>query len=171
MQADVKKIGVLFVCLGNICRSPSAHGVFRHLVSARGLDGQVHCDSAGTGDWHVGNSPDARATAEALKRGYDISDLRARRVCEEDFSRFDYLLAMDSSNLNNLRALCPDDASPHIELFLRYATHIDANHTLEVPDPYYRGDEGFSAVLSLVEDASAGLLDALIERHPQLMTP
>src|SRR5690606_657515 len=101
------KVSVLFVCLGNICRSPTAHAVFNHKVQQRGLEHLIHVDSCGTGDWHVGLPADQRSSAAALQRGYDLSPLRARQVAAIDFERFDYILAMDSENLGNLRALCP----------------------------------------------------------------
>ena len=146
---------VLFVCLGNICRSPTAHGVFEHLVSQRGLAESIRVDSCGTGGWHVGEPPDARATAEAGKRGYDLSSLRARQVQPEDFRRFDYILAMDHTNLADLQGMCPADYDGHLGLFLGFAGRADTD---EVPDPYYGGREGFGHVLDLVEMASEGLL-------------
>lgn len=146
---------VLFVCLGNICRSPTAHGVFQSLLRARGLEREIEVDSCGTGDWHIGHAPDKRASAEALGRGYDLSDLRARQVQLSDFEDFDYILAMDRQNLADLQAMCPADFSGHLGLFLPFdpAASVD-----EVPDPYYGGDEGFTRVLDMVEAASEGLL-------------
>ncbi len=146
---------MLFVCLGNICRSPTAHGVFEELVRRRGLAGSIRVDSCGTGAWHVGEPPDARATAEADKRGYDLSSLRARQVHPEDFRRFDYILAMDHTNLADLQGMCPADYDGHLGLFLGFAGQAGPD---EVPDPYYGGREGFSHVLDLVEMASEGLL-------------
>ena len=148
-------IRVLFVCLGNICRSPTAHGVFAQKVSDAGLAGLVEVDSCGTGDWHVGNAPDRRATAEALRRGYDLSTQRARQVATADFERFDYILAMDRMNMRDLEALRPHDFSGHLGLFLGFAPAASED---EVPDPYYGGDDGFGHVLDLVELASDGLL-------------
>jgi protein-tyrosine phosphatase len=159
------KPGVLFVCLGNICRSPTAHGVFRNLLLKHGLQNKVRVDSAGTGNWHVGRPPDKRAIDAAVSQGYDISDLRARRVDIEDFQKFDYLLAMDWSNLNHLQTLCPEKLNPHIGLFLDYLGKGDGH---EVPDPYYGGISGFADVLDMVEKASMGLLKSMRERYPDL---
>ncbi|WP_044875094.1 low molecular weight protein-tyrosine-phosphatase [Pseudomonas sp. LFM046] len=145
---------VLFVCLGNICRSPTAEGVFLHKLREAGLDALVQVDSAGTGDWHVGKAPDARTRVAAQRRGYDLSQLRARQVAVEDFGRFDLILAMDESNLANLRRLRPAGAAAELDLFLRrYQLALD-----EVPDPYYGGEEGFEAVLDLVEQACDALI-------------
>ena len=149
---------VLFVCLGNICRSPTAHAVFESLVQEAGLQAQIQVDSAGTGDWHIGHAPDRRASAAAAQRGYDMHALRARQVCREDFVRFDYILAMDESNLADIRALVPASCCAEIKLFLDYSTAFKER---EVPDPYYGGDEGFEHVLDLVEDASRQLLRIL----------
>ncbi len=149
---------VLFVCLGNICRSPTAHGIFAAQVDAAGLADSIAVDSCGTGAWHVGEPPDARATATARQRGYDLAPLRARQFEVADFQRFDVILAMDRSNLSHLEALRPEDYTGTLSLFLDY--HPAAS-TREVPDPYYGGDGGFEEVLDLVEAASAGLLEAL----------
>lgn len=148
-------VRVLFVCLGNICRSPTAHGVFRAKVREQGLQQRVQIDSCGTGDWHIGHPPDARAAAEAAARGYDIGDLRARQVQATDFRDYDYILAMDEQNLADLRALCPDDYPGYLGLFLPFDP---AASVTEVPDPYYGGEEGFALVLDMVEAASDGLL-------------
>lgn len=145
---------VLFVCLGNICRSPTAEGVFRHKVREAGLEDHIEIDSAGTGDWHVGKSPDARTRAAALRRGYDLSSLRARQVSVADFSRYDLVLAMDDANLRDLKRLRGSNGKAELDLFLRrYELEID-----EVPDPYYGGEDGFEQVLDLVERACDGLL-------------
>ncbi|WP_286694171.1 low molecular weight protein-tyrosine-phosphatase [Spongiibacter sp. UBA1325] len=154
-QAVVKR--VLFVCLGNICRSPTAHGVFLHKVIDAGLQAQIEIDSAGTAAWHTGKSPDERSQAFAARRGYDLSALRARQVCEADFYRFDYILAMDRANMDSLAEIAPNDASATVSLLLNFGSSTIE----EVPDPYYGGDDGFNAVLDLVEDASEGLLQAL----------
>lgn len=156
-------VGVLFVCLGNICRSPTAHGVFQQLLRRRGLERHIRVDSAGTGDWHIGHAPDARASAHAAQRGYDLSALRARQVRPADFAEFDYILAMDAENLRNLRALCPADSRAELALFLDYA---DGAAVREVPDPYYGEADGFDRVLDLVENAAEGLLRTLLARHP-----
>jgi protein-tyrosine phosphatase len=149
---------VLFVCLGNICRSPTAHGVFASLVAQRGLSHAVEVDSCGTGAWHVGEAPDSRATAEAAARGYDLAVLRARQVHARDFGHYDYILAMDHQNLADLQRLCPPDYSGHLGLFLSFAEGVGVE---EVPDPYYGGPQGFAEVLDLVEAASQGLLQTL----------
>ncbi|ERI51550.1 phosphotyrosine protein phosphatase [Pseudomonas sp. EGD-AK9] len=145
---------VLFVCLGNICRSPTAEGVLRHKLRAAGLEDRVQVDSAGTGDWHVGKAPDSRTRIAAQRRGYDLSALRARQVEAADFQRFDLILAMDQSNLRNLQALRPAGAQADLDLYLRrYELALD-----EVPDPYYGGEDGFERVLDLIEQASEALL-------------
>ncbi len=150
---------VLFVCLGNICRSPTAHGVFEGMVAARGLADRIAVDSAGTGDWHIGHPPDARMQAAAQARGYDLAHLRARQVEPEDFLRFDHILAMDEANLRDLEAIRPAGGKAELRLFLDYAP--DA-HCREVPDPYYGGEAGFYEVIDLVEQASEGLLETLL---------
>lgn len=157
-----EKIKVLFVCMGNICRSPTAHGVFRHLVLTQGLAERIEMDSAGTHAYHVGNPPDKRAQATADRRGVDLSDLVARRVEVEDFEDFDYVLAMDQDNLHALREICPTGRRDRLHLFMEFAP---AMKTLEVPDPYYGGPSGFERVFDLVEAASQGLLDDIRRRH------
>ena len=149
---------VLFVCLGNICRSPTAEGVFRAQVEQAGLSHQIEIDSAGTASWHIGKSPDARAQAAAATRGYDLSPLRGRQVAAADFTRFDFVLAMDEENLANLRALCPPEQRHKVRLFLSFSEQWTGQ---EVPDPYYGGAEGFDHVLDMVEDAGRGLLDTI----------
>ncbi len=153
-----KPTRVLFVCLGNICRSPTAHGVFESLLQQRGLSERVQVDSCGTGDWHIGHAPDRRAAKEAGTRGYDLGHLRARQVRTQDFNDFDYILAMDNSNLSDLRAMCPPGFSGHLGLFLPFAGE---GGPLEVPDPYYGEGDGFSLVLDMVEAASEGLLQEI----------
>ncbi|WP_444438284.1 low molecular weight protein-tyrosine-phosphatase [Pseudomonas sp. A6] len=144
---------VLFVCLGNICRSPTAEGVFRHKLREAGLEARVTVDSAGTGDWHVGKAPDARTRVAAMRRGYDLSALRARQVSAADFADFDLILAMDLSNLADLERL-RGGGPAELDLFLRrYAGVLD-----EVPDPYYGGEAGFEQVLDLLETACDALL-------------
>ncbi|MNQ95214.1 Low molecular weight protein-tyrosine-phosphatase YfkJ [compost metagenome] len=151
---------ILFVCLGNICRSPTAEAVLRHKLRELGLEG-VEVDSAGTGDWHVGKPPDSRTRQAAQLRGYDLSALRGRQVCAGDFRRFDLILAMDNSNLEQLRRMSPDGAMAELDLFLRrYDLAPD-----EVPDPYYGGEEGFERVLDLLEQACDGLLRELRGRY------
>ncbi|MBD9606289.1 MULTISPECIES: low molecular weight protein-tyrosine-phosphatase [Pseudomonas] len=141
---------VLFVCLGNICRSPTAEGVLRHKLREAGLADQVEVASAGTGDWHVGKAPDKRSQAAAKLRGYDLSAQRAQQVTRADFATYDLILAMDNSNLRHLKAMQPAKGKAELDLFLRrYQSEVD-----EVPDPYYDGDQGFEQVLDLIERAS-----------------
>ena len=151
-------IRVLFVCLGNICRSPTAHGVMLGLLESEGLSDRVFVDSAGTAGGHIGKKPDPRSQQAALARGVDISDQRARQVSAEDFETFDYVLAMDRSNLEDLKALYVSNGRQGAEpkLFLRAFGRSYDEH--EVPDPYYGGEAGFRHVLDLVEDACDGLL-------------
>ncbi|MGF6489549.1 low molecular weight protein-tyrosine-phosphatase [Pseudomonas frederiksbergensis] len=145
---------VLFVCLGNICRSPTAEGVLRHKLREAGLADQVEVASAGTGDWHVGKAPDKRSQAAAKLRGYDLSAQRARQVSRADFATYDLILAMDNSNLRHLKALQPAKGKAELDLFLRrFQSEID-----EVPDPYHDSDQGFEQVLDLIERASDLLL-------------
>lgn len=150
---------VLFVCLGNICRSPTAHGVFFSRVRQAGLSADIQVDSAGTAAWHVGRPPDSRSQDFARRRGYDLAALRARQVAQSDFFDFDYILAMDQANLDALLALKPAASSAQLRLFLDYAQSTSK----EVPDPYYGGDDGFERVLDLIEDAAEGLL-AMLQR-------
>jgi len=157
-----KKIAVLFVCMGNICRSPTAEAVFRARVAEAGLAHAIQIDSAGTHDYHIGESPDARTQRAAAKRGYDMSALRGRQAEAADFERFDYVLAMDHANLSILQRLRPRDAQSHLSLFLEYARQHDER---EVPDPYYGGADGFERVLDMVEDAAAGLLGHIRKTH------
>lgn len=157
----MKKTSVLFVCMGNICRSPTAEGVFLAHVKRAGLDKAVRVDSAGTHGYHVGAAPDPRAQKAAKARGYDLSGLRARRVAEADFLRHDFILAMDRDNLAMLRDACPKEERHRLSLFLDYAHGFEET---EVPDPYYGGPEGFERVLDLIEDATAGLIAALRQR-------
>lgn len=146
---------VLFVCTGNICRSPTAEGVFRDLVAREGLDGVVAADSAAVAGYHVGEPPDPRSVQAARRRGVDISALRARRVTTGDFADFDLILAMDRGHLRSLRALAPAGAKAEVGMFLAYGEGL---HHDEVPDPYYGEGRGFEDVLDMVETASRGLL-------------
>lgn len=151
---------VLFVCLGNICRSPTAEGIFRHYVEQAGLSDTISIDSAGTADWHIGKTPDPRTQAAAAQRGYDLSGLRGRQAQPEDFSKFDLILAMDKSNLSNLQAIQPADGKAELALYLpRFGISPD-----EVPDPYYGGEDGFELVLDMLEQASQVLLDEIKAR-------
>ncbi|MBU0688393.1 MAG: low molecular weight phosphotyrosine protein phosphatase [Gammaproteobacteria bacterium] len=149
------KVNVLFVCMGNICRSPTAEAVFRHYVDEEGLTDVIHIDSAGTHDYHIGEPPDSRTQRAAKQRGYEMNSLRGRQAEEGDFARFDYVLAMDEANLSILQNLRPRDTQSHLGLFLAFAEH---HKEREVPDPYFGGADGFEHVLDLVEDASRGLL-------------
>lgn len=156
------KVKVLFVCMGNICRSPTAEAVFRRYVEQAELAAHIHIDSAGTHDYHIGAAPDPRTQQAARQRGYDMSKLRGRQVEVADFARFDYVLAMDMANLSILERLCPHDAQSHLGLFLEFAArHVER----EVPDPYYGGADGFERVLDMVEDAAAGLLQHIRRQH------
>jgi protein-tyrosine phosphatase len=146
---------VLFVCTGNICRSPTAEVVFRTRAQRTGVDGRLMIASAGTGDWHVGMPPDRRAVAHASKRGYDLSWVRARQVSAADFDLFDWILCMDQSNLRELKLLRPAAYAGRLGLFLDFAPHVGLR---EVPDPYYGGAPHFERVLDLIEQASDGLL-------------
>ncbi|CCG42244.1 low molecular weight protein-tyrosine-phosphatase [Magnetospirillum molischianum] len=152
-------VKVLFVCTGNICRSPSAEGVFRDLVERRGLSGDIQTDSAGTHAYHVGARPDERSVAAAARRGIDLEPLRARVVCAEDFDRFDLILAMDRGHLDLLRQCCPPDRHNRLRLFLSFAPGLGVH---DVPDPYYGGTHDFERVLDLIETGAAGLLDHLV---------
>ena len=153
-------VRVLFVCMGNICRSPLAQGVFENVLRREGLEGEVFVDSAGTGSWHVGSRPDERALSAASLRGVDISSQRARRITPEDCQNFDYVLTMDEENYRAVAALCRGSAV--VRPFLDFAT--DSSETA-VPDPYYGGPDGFEHVLDLVEEASEGLLEDIRERR------
>lgn len=154
-------IKVLFVCLGNICRSPTAHGIFAKQVLDQQLNQQIYVDSAGTGDWHVGEPPDTRAVQAAFQRGYDLSLLRARQVQASDFSEFDYIVAMDGDNMRNLLAICPDHYHHKINLLLDFGEH----DTKYVPDPYYGGREGFERVIDLIESSTEQLLIHIKNSH------
>lgn len=149
-----ERISVLFVCMGNICRSPTAEGVFKHMVEEKKLAHRIITDSAGTHAYHTGEPPDRRSQAAAERRGYSLAGLRARRVAPADFANFDFVIAMDQPNLLTLRERQEDDARAQLRLFLDFAESSER----EVPDPYYGGAGGFERVLDLVEDASQGLL-------------
>lgn len=146
---------VLFVCTGNICRSPTAEGVARGLAQKMGVEQLFEFDSAGTHGYHVGEPPDPRTVAAALRRGYDLAPLRARRVTEFDFTRFDCVLAMDREHLDLLQRACPRPHQKKLGLFLEFRERFDED---EVPDPYYGGAQGFEHVLDLIEDAATGLI-------------
>ncbi len=149
---------VLFVCMGNICRSPTAEGVMRKVLMDRAPELEIEFDSAGTHSYHVGQPPDRRAQVAASARGVDLSPIRARRVEPADFTRFDLILAMDTDNLAELEAVRPADATARLALLMEFAPGLGR---AEVPDPYYGGTNGFEQVLDLVEEAALGLLEAL----------
>jgi len=153
-----RPIGVLFVCTGNICRSPTAEGIFRKLVADAGMSEAIVADSAGTHDYHVGEPPDPRAQEAASQRGYDLSGLRARRVERADFERFDVVIAMDRGHLRALSRLAQPVAAGKMKLMMSYAKSFAQD---DVPDPYYGGSQDFERVLDMLEDASRGLLDSL----------
>lgn len=155
-------VKVLFVCLGNICRSPTGEGVFRHLLKSRRLERHIQVDSAGTSGWHVGEAPDGRACQEAQRRGIDLSGQRSRAVDHNDFDTFDYILAMDTENYRNLRALCPEDKQNRIYRCMDFAPKLGIQ---DVPDPYYGGDDGFKKVFDMVESACLGLLAEIESKH------
>ncbi|MBO32161.1 MAG: phosphotyrosine protein phosphatase [Rhodospirillaceae bacterium] len=155
-------VKVIFVCSGNICRSPTAEGVFRAMVDAAGLSEKIEIDSAGTGSWHEGERSDERSTETALRRGIDLSMIRARQIDQYDYFEFDYILAMDGTNFNNLMRTCPPDHRNKIIMFLEFAPHLKER---DVPDPYYGGPQGFDHVLNLIEAASQGLLTEIREKH------
>jgi len=148
--------------MGNICRSPTAEGVFRHIVTSRQLDSRIRIDSAGTHAYHIGEPPDRRAQAAALQREVDLSRQVARRIDVMDFENFDYILAMDHDNLEILRSLCPAGHEHKLSLFLSFAPHLGEE---EVPDPYYGGERGFERVLDLIEAAAEGLMQDIRQRH------
>ena len=155
------KISILFVCMGNICRSPTAEGVFRHLVQQEGHAGWITTDSAGTHAYHIDEQPDHRAQQTALSRGIDLSDLRARKAITNDFHEFDYVLAMDDDNYQLLENICPVGLENKLSLFLNFSKEYSET---QVPDPYYGGNRGFDHVFDLVESASRGLLDDILKR-------
>ncbi len=157
-----KNVSVLFVCLGNICRSPTSEGIFRQIAAAKLSDIDVYIDSAGTASYHVGHHPDRRAIRAAKKRGIDISGLRARQVSREDYDVFDYLIAMDRYNLSDLQNYAPSDFKGQIGLFMDYAKNFEES---EVPDPYYIGGNAFNLVLEMVEDASLGLVEEIQNKN------
>ncbi len=150
------KKSVLFVCLGNICRSPAAEGIFLQMVDKAGLKDQIHVDSCGTGGWHVGDAPDSRMIAHAKRRGYDLTQLEARQFSEEDFKNFDYILTMDNSNFKNVVNL--DVKRLHLNQVQRLTSYCKIHDIQEVPDPYYDREQGFEHVLDLLEDACTELL-------------
>ncbi|MFM2319182.1 MAG: hypothetical protein RLZZ215_1803 [Pseudomonadota bacterium] len=158
----MKKVSVLFVCMGNICRSPTAQGVFESLVERSGLAQAIRVDSAGTHAYHLGSQPDQRSQQAALGRGIDLTRQRARKIQATDFTEFDYVLAMDLQNLQALQAHAQARQAQNLRLFMEFASRWRER---EVPDPYYGGSQGFERVLDMIEDASEGLLEHLIRQH------
>ena len=155
-------IGVLFVCLGNICRSPAAQGILEQKISQAGLDGKIHVDSCGTAAFNVGKAPDARSQAASLRAGYDISGQIARQICDEDYERFDYVIAMDRINLTNVEAWAPKDYRGEIQLFMNYCKN---GGNTQIPDPYYKEADAFDAVIASLEKAASGLLEHIRQKH------
>ena len=159
-MSNQKNISVVFVCMGNICRSPTAEGVFRHVVKKRNLQDQIKIDSAGTHAYHIGEPPDSRSQATAKSQGVDLSAQRARKVEADDFERFDYVIAMDRSNYENLKELASQNQQEKLHLFMDFTSEWD---NTEVPDPYYGGSDGFKNVFDMVKSASEGLLGNIIK--------
>ncbi len=158
----MNEIKILFVCLGNICRSPTAHGFFQKMVEDEGLQKRIVVDSAGTSSWHIGEPPDSRTVATAQSRGVDLSALRGRQLQKSDLDEFDYVLAMDKDNLSNIERFCSPQSKAKTGLFLSYAKNSDL---IEVPDPYHGGQGGFDHVFDLVVDACEGLMDHLRKKY------
>lgn len=156
----MKPARILFVCLGNICRSPLAEGVLRELAARRGLVAEISVDSAGTGAWHIGDPPDRRSIEVARRHGIDISGLRGRKVGKPDFEAFDLILGMDGENVRALRQMAPAELSAKVHLFMAYASGRDQ----EVPDPYYDGPEAFERLYQMLEAGCSSLLERLDER-------
>lgn len=156
-EYDMAKVSVLFVCLGNICRSPLAEGLFRHIVETANFEHAIVCDSAGTGGWHAGEPPDRRSIAVAATHGIDLSSLRARQVRTSDFSAFDLIIGMDSSNVANLRRLAPKDAIGRVHLF----SQVSTGQAIDVPDPYYGGPKDFEHVYHMVSEGCRSLFERL----------
>lgn len=154
-------VKVLFVCMGNICRSPTAHGIFQQLVDEQGLGDSIQVDSAGTHSYHIGNPPDSRSQATARERGVDLSGLRARRFVSDDFQEFDYVIGMDQDNVAYMQSKRPDDAGSEAQLMLRYSNQYTRP---DVPDPYF-GNDGFDLVFDMIDDASRGLLRHIRNQH------
>ena len=158
----VEKVRILFVCMGNICRSPTAQGVFTSLLKAEGLSEFFEVDSAGTHAYHEGEPPDSRAGSAARKRGIDLGDQRARRIHPDDFDYFDYVVAMDRSNFEDLAGSCASQHQSKVRLFLDFASELPET---EIPDPYYGGPQGFERVLDLIEHASRAMISELRKQH------
>lgn len=160
-RRKIQATSVLFVCMGNICRSPTAEGVFRHVVKKANMEDQITIDSAGTHAYHIGESPDKRSQATAREHGINLSSQRAREAVSVDFERFDYIVAMDKSNYENLKRLTDsEEQQQKLSLFMQFSSEWDND---EVPDPYYGGDNGFDQVFDMVLSASNGLLENILE--------
>ncbi|NTF33303.1 low molecular weight protein-tyrosine-phosphatase [Rhizobium skierniewicense] len=153
----MKRTAVLFVCMGNICRSPLAEGIFAHLIAQRGIADRFVIDSAGTGGWHSGDAPDRRSVAVARDHSIDIAKQKARQVRPSDFKDFDLILAMDDDNLTSLQAICPQHCAKKLHLFANYATGVRSN----VPDPYYGGQDGFQTVYTMLFSGCTSLIGKL----------
>ena len=166
-MSDIETVNVVFVCMGNICRSPTAEGVFRHAVKAKNLQDVIKIDSAGTHAYHIGESPDSRSQATAKLRGVDISAQRARKVEANDFERFDYVIAMDRSNYESLKVLATPEQQKRLHLFMSFTS---AWENTEVPDPYYGAGDGFTTVFDMVQSASEGLLERIVKNDLQEKT-
>jgi protein-tyrosine phosphatase len=158
----MQHISVLFVCMGNICRSPTAHGIFEHLVEQAGLSDKITVDSAGTISYHAGNPPDMRSMQTAHEFGIDLSDQRSRPVNQTDFYTFDYIIGMDNDNLRNLLAMCPEEHQSKVTLLLEQHPDVEL---VEVPDPYYGGGQGFEKVFKMCELACQNLLETIKQNH------
>lgn len=165
-DCEMKNISILFVCMANYCRSPTAEGVFRARAERAGLAHRLHIDSAGTHDYRIGDKPDPRSAAYAAQRGYDLSALRARQVSADDFTAFDHILAMDNENLATLKKACPLEHRHKLGMFMQFASVADSDI---VPDPYQGDDDGFDLVLDYIEDASDGLIDHLRNDQKETM--
>ena len=162
MNMAKEKTSILFVCMGNICRSPTAEGIFRHMLAEKNLSDNFELDSAGTHAYHIGAAPDSRAQATAVARGIDLSDLKGRKVELSDFDEFDFVLAMDKDNYSILKEMCPADKYQKLNLFLDFAKDLDIE---EVPDPYYGGTGGFEKVFDMLEQASLGLIEHIENKN------
>ncbi|MGE0734364.1 MAG: low molecular weight protein-tyrosine-phosphatase [Alphaproteobacteria bacterium] len=159
---EVALVKVVFVCTGNICRSPTAEAVFRHMVREAGLAKRIGVDSAGTHDFHIGEPPDPRSQQHAARRGYDLSDQRARQIAAADFAEFDLLLAMDRGHLRLLQRAAPAHSRERIRLFMEFAPSFKL---ADVPDPYYGAAGGFEAVLDMIEEGSRNLLETIVRER------
>jgi len=155
-------IKVLFVCMGNICRSPTAHGVMQHKVASRGLSSRIDIDSAGTHAYHVGEKSDPRSRAKASAKGIDMEFIRARKISVHDHDEYDYILAMDQDNLDLIHYYAPENGRAKVGLFLEFANQVGLCSEIEVPDPYYGGDSGFDHVFELVDKGCDALIDHII---------